>query len=328
MGPTDKKREPLDRRQGRPRTGAMSTYDASIVSQIKYLRELHPAWGAISIRVELEHEYGFSSSDLPSVPTIDRYLKEQGFIQSKEPKTHLPSSSNCHKAKLRVHQCWEMDAQGAIAINSIGYHALINIKDRKSKVHCMSFPVKRKHSKSQPRTVFYYWALRLAFEEWGLPKQIRVDRDSVFVENTTRSPFPTKLHLWLIGLGIELCFIKRKPPIENAIIERSHQTMEKQIRSSKPYRCWKELFKACEKRRKVLNEKMPNRMLGKQAPLQAFPQAKQSKRNYQVQQEDQLIDFKRIHAYLAKCQWYRKVSNVKTISSCLSSMACILKRIW
>ena len=315
MGAADKKRELLQIKRGRPALGALCTYPEAISTQIRLLRQRYPYWGAISIRLELELEYGYPSSSLPSIASIDRYLKEQGFIKTKEVKSSLPASSKCSKQRsLRVHECWEMDAQGAIDIPYIGHHALINIKDSRSRVHCMAFPVKRKHTKSQPKTPHYYWALRLAFEQWGLPKRIQVDRDSVFLENTTRSPFPKTLHLWLIGLGVDLCFIKSKPPKYNAMIERTHQTMEKQILSTSGYKNWKALFQNCEKRRRILNEKMPNRMLNKKAPLQAFPKAIRSKRDYQIHQEHQLVEFKRIYAFLAKCTWFRRVSNTKTVS--------------
>jgi len=90
--------------------------------------------------------------------------------------------------------------------------------------------------------------------------------------------------------------------------------MDKQIQSSKGYNCWKELFQFCQKRRKRLNEKIPNRMLNKQPPLKAFPKAIQSKRSYQIENEKDLIDFKLIYRYLAKCRWFRKVSSLNTVS--------------
>lgn len=299
---------------GRPKKGPMSSYPPEIADQIKSIRQAHPGWGAVSIAIELVEAYGYSKSALPSLATIDRYLKSKGLVAPKAAKREFPNSKKCLKKSRKVHQCWEMDAKSALSFSTIGYQALINIKDVKSRVHCMAFPVSVRHQKSQPRTVHYYWALRLAFMEFGRPEVLQVDKDSVFRENTTPSPFPTKLHLWLLGLGVELCFIKQPPPYKNAMVERSHQTMEKQIRVAKGYDCWKQLFQACQQRRRVLNEKMPNRSLGKKAPLQVYPQARQSKRPYCLEAEEDLIDLKRIYRYLAKCSWYRRVTRTKTIS--------------
>jgi hypothetical protein len=178
----------------------------------------------------------------------------------------------------------------------------------------MTFPVHVKGAMSQPDTDSYFWALRLAFEEWGLPKAIQVDKDSVFIDNTSKSPFPGRLHLWLIGLGIKFCFITVPPPLKQAMVERSHQTLDKQTLKGQNYSYWKQLFQFTNTRRKRLNENLPSRMLDGRPPLTAFPKAKHSGRYYNLEQEEQIIDMSRIYKYLAKCCWFRRISKAKTIS--------------
>ncbi len=314
MAVLDKKRAPLENQRGRPRKGALSTYPKDLVVLIKGLREKHEGWGAINILVELEEEYNYSSSDLPSIASLNRYLKSNGFIKTYIRSSPFPKSGNCNKKAGRVHGVWELDAQGAVRVKGIGHQAMINIKDTRSKLHCMAFPVSVGNSNTQPRTRCYYWALRLAFSEWGLPKVIQVDKDAVFYENRSKSPFPKSLHAWLISLGIELCFIKYSPPTNNAIIERAHQTMERQVLKGQGYDCWKSLFQYCNKRRKRMNEKIPNRSLDNKPPLKAFPKAIHSRRPYSIEKEAELIDLKKLQAYLAKCTWYRQTSSAKTLS--------------
>ena len=70
----------------------------------------------------------------------------------------------------------------------------------------MTFPVAVKNKNSQPSTIHYKWTLRLAFIESGLPQSIQVDKDSVFIENSSKSPFPSRMHLWLLGLGHRVMF--------------------------------------------------------------------------------------------------------------------------
>ena len=266
----------------------------------------------------MELSHGYHPKDLPSSDAINRYLKQKGYIKVKEPKGNIPSGK-CSNTAKRFHDLWEMDAQGTINVKGIGYHSMINIKDSKSKVYCMSFPVSTKGKMSQPKTNSYYWALRLAFEEFGMPRAIQVDKDSVFIDNTSKSPFPSRLHLFLIGLGIKLCFIDVPPPRKQAMVERSHQTIDGQVTKGQEYSNWKALFQQTNRRRKVLNENYPSRSLNNQAPLVAFPKAKHSGRFYTVENEDDLINLKHIFKYLAKCVWYRKVSSVKTVSldSCI-----------
>lgn len=310
MASAFKKGHPLESKMGRPFQGSLSTFLPSMAEAIKEIRTQHSGWGADSILEELQTQYLFKEH-LPSKSSVNRYLSEQGLIERGLKSNPLPSSPACTKSKLKVHDQWEMDAKGPIADTGIGHCAPINIKDRKSKLHCISFPVVVKHKRSQPKTVNYYWALRLAFEKWGLPKSIRVDHDSVFHENNSSSPFPKNIHLWLIGLGVEFCFIKHKPPIENAIIERSHQTIYKQVYKGCKYDCWKDLRKYSDYRVEKLNRKLPNEQ---QAPLGKYPKAKHSKRVYTLENEADMVDLRKVHKYLAKGKWFRAVSQSKTVS--------------
>ena len=312
MARPHKKGESLYSQFGRPIKGALSTYPQEMKDLIFDIRDKHEGWGASVILVELEEKYGYSDVELPSNDAVNRYLKQEGFIKERVPKGHL-LSEECKPPK-RFHDLWEMDAQGAVAVDGLGHVSNINIKDTKSKAHCMAFPVHVKGRSSQPKTSHYLWTLRLAFEQWGLPKAIQVDRDSVFIDSASKSPFPSKMHLFLIGLGVKLCFIDVPPPRKQAMVERSHQSIDKQTLQGQHYDYWKQLFLFTNERRKLINEKLPNRLLGKKAPLAVFPKAKHSGRPYTVEQEAELISMFRIYKHLAKCLWYRKVSSVKTIS--------------
>jgi len=290
---------------GRPNLGSLSTYSEEIRQIIKRLRKKNPGWGPEFIILEMKELYDYQTSDLPSPSNLYLFLKQSGFIKEKQPAAPLPTPK-CKKAKY-AHYKWEMDAKGARLVQGIGNQSLINIKDDYSKKYCMAFPVAVKNRNTQPATIHYMWALRIAFTESGLPKMIQVDKDSVFIENTTKSPFPRPLHLWLIALGIELCFIDRPPPAENSMVERSHQTFYNQAMKGKTYPNWGAFFKNILLRRKRLNEKYPSKSLGKKAPLQLYPEAVHSGAPFCVEQEAKLLDLKKVYAFLAKSKWYRLV---------------------
>ena len=311
MAAAPKKRGAITSQMGRPCTSALGSYPEELRAKIRAFRALNEGWGAISILVELEVEHGYPKSELPDQDSVHRFLKQEGFIKPREPLERLPTPA-CQKAK-QVHELWEMDAKGATQVSGIGYQSLINIKDSVSKKYCMAFPVGVKNQSSQPATLHYKWALRLAFMESGLPQTIQVDKDSVFIENSSKSPFPSRIHLWLLGLGVELCFIDRPPPAKNAMVERSHQTLAGQTIKGKQYEWWREFFSNCNKRRNRLNKKYPSRALDKQAPLQAFPQAAHSGRPYSIGQEQSLFNLDRIYTFLAKGKWHRKVSANKGV---------------
>lgn len=299
-------------KQGRPALGALQSYPSELRDKIYELRHKNPGWGAISILVEMEHVLNYAPKKLPSADSVRRYLKDCGFITPKIPKSDVPEV----KAPMvkACHDLWEMDAQGAVALSGLGYVSMINIKDSKSKTYVMSFPVQVKSKMSQPKTIHYLWALRLAFEQFGLPKALQVDKDSVFKDNTSRSPFPSLIQLFLLGLGIDLSFINVAPPTKQAMVERSHQTLDKQVLEGKTYKTWQELFINTNKRRGILNEKYPCRTLGKRAPLEVYPEARHSGRFYSIAKETKLLNLNRIEKNLADYTWYRKVSSVKTLS--------------
>jgi len=297
---------------GRPKKGSLSTYPKFVVEKINELRGDNEGWGAITILVELKEEYNYFESDIPSANSVHRYLKQEGFIKPYIPPGVLPTKT-CKEVK-EVHQLWEMDAQGATKVSGIGYQATINMKDSLSKKYCMSFPVAVKNGSTQPRTIHYKWAFRLAFIESGLPGMVQVDKDSVFIENASKSPYPSRLHLWLISLGVDLCFINVRPPQKQAMVERSHQTIERQAVKGKHFDTWSALFKNMNKRRKRLNEKYPSRSLGRKAPLEAYPKAKHSGRIYSPKKEYILMDLNRIYDFLTEGKWYRLVSSSRTIS--------------
>lgn len=298
---------------GRPKKGALSSFPNGLLEDIKKIRAKHEGWGIPSIVDELIDRYGYSKESLPSQSSIHRYLKEQGLILTSYSKVgHVPSTKV--KVAKAPHDLWEVDAQGAILVGGIGYHVLINMKDSCSLKYCMTFPVSVRHVRHKPSTRHYLWAFRLAFEESGLPKAIQVDKDSTFYENQSNSPYPSRVQLWLTGLGIRMHFIDLPPPLKQAKVERSHQTMEKQVLKGQTYDSWKSLWLQCKRRRQRLNEHIGSRSLNGKTPLQAFPKAKHSGRFYTVEEEAIIFDRSRIDRLLSQYLWYRKVSNAKTVS--------------
>ena len=300
-------------KMGRPKKGALSTYSSKLRRAIKTLRQKNEGWGAASILDELLEKKGYMDAELPDESSVNRYLKEVGLITKVYEKHGVSPKTKTKRAKF-PHDKWEVDAQGAVAVEGLDHIAQINMKDSCSLKYCMSFPVQVQHTRHQPSKVHYYWAFRLAFEESGLPKYIQLDKDSVFYENTSKSPYPSKIHLWLTSLGIKVIFITIPPPLKQAKVERSHQTMDRQTLRGQSFKYWKQLFQKSNYRRQRLNNALPSRSLGGRAPLQVYPEAIHSGRFFSVEKEYELIDLKKVDSLLSQYTWYRKVSKDKTIS--------------
>lgn len=195
-----------------------------------------------------------------------------------------------------------MDAQGVMNVDGVGKVSVINVIDVASRLKVESCP--RAHI-SKPATADYYVTLRRAFLTYGLPKRLSLDHDTVFFDNTSPSPFPTRLHLWLLGLGIDIVFTRIRRPTDHASIERTHQTMTNQALLGQTYRSPDGLWAELDERRAVLNQFLPIRVLNRQAPLEAYPQAVFSGRAYRPEWEEALFDLRRVYQYLAQGRWFR-----------------------
>lgn len=297
---------------GRPTTGTLSTFAPAILTAVRALREAHPGWGALTLRVELEEPS--PAVALPSRSTIARYLAQEGLTRKYERHQALPTPTP--PLAQAPHEEWELDAQGYVQVPQVGVIALINLVDRFSKVKLMSYPcwVGAERASRHPTTADYQLVLRLTASRWGLCDRLYVDRDSIFYDNGTQSPFPTHLHVWLLALGVELVIGPPHVPTQRGMVERTHQTWDAQVLTGQWFENWEMLYLALDHRRDFLNERLPCASTNNRPPLVTYPQARQPRRQYRPKWEAQLLDLARVTTYLAQGRWFRKASNVGAVS--------------
>src|SRR5437867_4511195 len=191
-------------------------------------------------------------------------------------------------------------------VAGVGKVCLITILDVVSRLKVESYPCLET---TNPSLEAYQLMLRRAFLTTGLPRRISFDHAMVFYDNTSPSPFSTRLHLWLLALGIEVRFTRKRCPTDHAKIERTHQTMTLQALLGQ---CWPgqtALWAGLDARRAMLNQHIPSRVLQGKAPLQAYPTAAHSGRSYRPEWELEQLDLQRVFRYLATCRWFRHVKS-------------------
>jgi transposase len=299
----------LSSQMGRPAAGTLATAPAEMKDAILELREQHPGWGAQTLRLEISKDERFAGLRIPSRARIAAYLKEQQKVRKYERHQDLPEPKV--QPVQRPHQEWEMDAQGVTTVVGLGEVSFINLLDVYSHVSIDSHACPNtRHPKSQE----YQRVLRRAFIHYGLPEQLSLDHDSAFYDNKSASPFPSVIHLWLIGLGVQVRFIHKRPPLEHSRIERHHQTIAGQAFEGQTFADVTALQRSLQARMLFLNQEYPTRALNGQPPLQAFPQARHSSRSYCLDAEAQLLDMQRVYDYLQGVRWFRQVSSVGTFS--------------
>jgi len=299
---------------GRPKWGAMSGYSRKVVDQVVEWRRAHPGWGPKTLHAELKCSVALAGEKLPSPATIGRYLKERGLTRGYE--RHQPLPKPQPEEVKRPHQVWQMDARGHSYVPEVGVTALVNLNDCATHLRLLSYPVVLGAQRAQrhPDTADYQTVLRLAFTDWGLPECLQVDHDSVFIDNTSKSPFPSRLHLWLVALGVPLVFSRPMRPTDQGMTERSHQLWTAQCLQGQTFASWEDLYWALRKRRDFLNQDLPCASLGQKPPLVAFPQASHSQRPYRPEWEADLLDLARVWTYLAQGRWFRQTSKDSTFS--------------
>jgi len=311
---------------GRPRQGALSAFPPELRATLQRWRQAHPGWGAKTLRAELEADPHFQCQRLPSRRSIARWLQLQGLSRSRQPHHDLPAPL---RPPLQApHEEWEMDARGEERVRGVGLVMLIDLSDRLSHVRLLSFPcwVGDQRVTRAPTTADYQLALRLAFSEWGLPDRIAVDHDVVFYDSRSASPFPTRLHLWLLALDVGLVFGPLGRATERGLTERSHQLWGAQVLEGQHFADWAALYQALGERRRFLNERLPCERLDELPPLVAYPQARTPRREYRPEWEAQALDLSRIYVYLARGRWFRLVSSIGTVT--LGGQVYGLGRAW
>jgi len=287
---------------GRPAKGALASYSSALREQIEQVRRQHPGWGAPSILDHLQCQQPELAGALPSRARVAAFLKAQGLTRRYE--RHGGVRQNKPAGATQPHEEWEMDAQGVQTVESLGPVSVVNISDVVSRVKVASYP----HLGGHLDMDSYQLALRSAFVEYGLPWRITLDHDSAWYDSTSSSPFPSRLHLWLVALGIDVIFIDKPPPAAHAIIERTHQTMSKQALVGQPCSSQSGLWYRLDERRAALNRRLPCRSLGGQPPLSAYPQAAQAPRPYRLEWEEDLLDLSQVDALLASGRWFRQAN--------------------
>ena len=322
----DHGRAGLKTKMGRPKKGAMSTCPVQMREVLVTWRKQHPGWGAKTLRTELEMDERFKDKPLPSLRSINRLLEQQQLLDPQEPHSALPQLQS--DEVQAAHEEWEIDARGHEYIADVGVVELINLNDCYSRARLLNYPcvLGQQRLSRRANTEDYQLILRLAFSQWGLPQRLASDHHRLFYDGKSHSPFPTRLHLWLIALGISLEFGRFSCPTDQAITERSHQLWDKQVLQGQTFNDWDHLFNALQQRKDFLNYHLPCASLDEQPPLVAHPEALSNPRLYRPEWETDLLDLDRVYAYLAQGRWFRRVSKVGTFS--LGGQVYYIKSDW
>jgi hypothetical protein len=211
------------------------------------LRRAHPGWAPTTILAELRASPAWQNQPLLSRSRIAALVKHAKLTRRYSPHSEVPTPKPA--PDIHPHDEWELDAQGWLLVDGLGKVCLVNVLDVISRLKVESYPCLH----TTPPLAPYQLPLRRAFLTSGLPRRISFAHRTVFFDTTTSSPFPTRLHLWLLGLGVDVQFTRIRRPTDHAKIERLHQTMTLQALLGQHWADPVQLWRGLDARRNRLN---------------------------------------------------------------------------
>jgi hypothetical protein len=276
------------------------------------IKQAHPHWGPANVLLELRQAFGDSQGRFPSLSRLSALFKArcpQAVQRRSPPDDPQPPPVPAQQ----VHHCWQIDAKEAIRLADGQIAACLEIRDPVSGVMIASQAFLTTLTPRTHRKLTFpeiRATLRSAFSEWGRPAVIQTDHEDVYA-GAHQSDFPMPFSLWLVGLGIQHQFSRKRTPTDQAHIERNHRTLGDLSWKDQPPEDLADLQHLLDQGRKRYNLQFPAQAATCQGlpPLVRHPQAGFSNRPYQLASEWELFDIASVDRYLAQFGWVRKVDS-------------------
>jgi len=302
---------------GPPTTGALSSFDPLVKYVALRLKRCHPAWGMDVLLLYMSRQPSLENKRLPSRTALYKYLRP--YLNRIRPGRHLPMTrpEAVVAAVHDVHHRWQMDFKGREAIEPEGQVAPFLVCDEFSSAPLAGVIYTKRTGDPRaglsPRDI--QQNLRDIFSRWGLPNQLRMDRDSLWV-GSSRLEWPGTVLLWLVGLGIDPVVNRPRRPTDNAQVERMCRTWKEHVAIGIGLRTKADLQaqtdQAWSDRLHHLPSRNPN--CGGQPPLVALPTLARPKRHYTPAMESSIFEMERVYHYLSQWEWKRKVDSTGAVS--------------
>lgn len=294
---------------GPSRQGILSSFAGVVRFALLRVKRQHPAWGAAVVLDEVAGRASVKGRKLPKPAQAAAYFQQFGkrLVGYKRNLRLPPPVSVVSEGETPL--VFQLDMQERLQLENLGYFNVLQIRAPQWGITVGTYPHQagekrwqRKVSQAEARN-----DCRQTFEQWGLPDVLQTDKDKVLA-CSDETPFPTDFTLWLVGLDIQHNIIQRVT--QNASVERSHRTFDKQTLSGAQPETWQAFLEHVRQEQTRLTERIPSRAKachGK-IPIQAHPEARTPKRLYRYELESHLFVFDKVYQYLAGGKWLRSAS--------------------
>jgi transposase len=305
-------RKALDPVDGRKqRGGRMSSFPTEIQAAYAEIKEQHPGWGAPVAQARVAEQLDLDQAQQPSISTIEKLWAEKHpeLLRSHRPQRPPPASKPVPDIS-EPHERWQLDFKEWMAVETVGYVDVLNIRDEATPVKIGSFVYPARKSTGRDIQA----ALRQAFSQWGLCDRLQTDRDKRLFNAQLNYPFPTPVILWLVGLGISHDIAPSAPA--SGCVECFNGTWYDRVLLGRQFETLEQIQQASDEELFWMNHKLPSqgRACHGRPPLEAYPEAKSPRRPYSPDRELELFSMQRVYDYLAHQFWWRRVTKNGQIS--------------
>lgn len=303
-------------RRGRAPSGVLSRFDPALTARALELKRLNPSWGADRVLADLHCDPSLVTLTLPSRSRLTLLFKTEcpELVAPRRPRTNPPDAPARVTA---VHERWQLDFQEAIPLADDHRASICTLRDPVGAaiIASQAFDVSGGQRGRRLRWQEVRDVIRSAFERWAtLPDAIQTDNE-VCLGGQPSDPAPSRLTLWLAGLGVNHDFIRPNTPTDQAQIERTHRTLDGFVGLPERRLNLAQLQQRLDSERELHNRIFASRASDCQGrpPLVAHPELLRARRPYRLEWERALFDEQRVYDYLAGIPLARKVSKTGQI---------------
>jgi transposase InsO family protein len=245
-------KEAMEDLSRRPRASPERT-GASMEQSIPELRDKHPAWGGRKLRARL---VAFGKQAVTAASTITQILRRQGRLDEEHSGPHTAFK---RFERSGPNQLWQMDFKGHVAMRSGARCHPLTILDDHSRFSIDLRACGNEQSLTVRRE------LTEVFRRYGLPEMFLCDNGppwGAFVGVIGH----TRLTIWLLRLGINVCHGRPWHPQAQGKQERFHRTLKAEVLQRRELRGLKHAQHEFDAWRDVCNLERPNEAIGMVVP--------------------------------------------------------------
>ena len=232
---------------------------AQLVAQIVELKQRHPTWGPLKLRMYAQR--ALPRLAWPATSTFGEILKRHDLVVPRRRRARTASYGAPFESVRAANDVWSIDFKGQFALGDGRLCYPLTVSDNYSRylLRCQAL--------RGPCHAPVQAALHGLFCEYGLPRALRSDNGVPFASVAVGGL--SRLAIWLIKLDVKPERIAPGCPQQNGRHERMHRTLKAET-ASPPKASMRAQQRAFDRFRPEYNEQRPHQHLDGARPADRY----------------------------------------------------------